>query len=705
MVTQPSATAQNTIAFAQQPSVQAQDAAGNPVAGVRSVTVTIASGGGTLGGTATVNTNAAGLATFAGLSITGTVGARTLGCVHRTRDHAAISTSIGLTAGAPTQMAVSVGNGQTATAGTAVATPPAVVVRDVSNNPVSNVAVTFGVASGGGSVVPAGAVSTNASGIAAVTSWTLGTAAGANSLTATAAPAGISPNPVTFTATAMAGDGRELAMFTQPPTSIASGATMTPAPVVQLQDSLGNPVTTSNFPISVTIASGPGGILSGGTIAVTNTSGRATFSSLVITGPTGDYRLQFTGASVTGVTSGTITLTAGSAARVAVVTQPTTAQSGIVFPVTPTVQVQDAAGNPVASSGRSISVISNSGTAVLTGPSSRTTNGSGLATFSSLVLTGAVGPNTLLFSSAGLTTDTTAVITLTAGTATQLTMVQQPSASVSSGVALAQQPTVQVRDASGNPVSGIVSVTAAIASGGGTLGGTVTVSTNAAGLATFTDLSITGTVGARTLQFTSAGLTTATSTAVNVTAGAATQLTMVQQPSASAASGASFAQQPTVQVRDASGNPVSGVVSVTAAILTGGGTLGGVTTINTNSSGLATFAGLSITGTIGSRTLQFSSGALTPATSTAVSVTAGAPSQMSISAGNGQSATAGSAVTTAPAVLVRDASNNPVAGVSVTFAVAGGGGSILPATAVTTNVSGIATTASWTLGTVAGANS
>ena len=71
MVTQPSATAQNAVAFAQQPTVQAQDAAGNPVAGVRSVTATILTGGGTLGGVATLNTDAAGLATFTDLSILG----------------------------------------------------------------------------------------------------------------------------------------------------------------------------------------------------------------------------------------------------------------------------------------------------------------------------------------------------------------------------------------------------------------------------------------------------------------------------------------------------------------------------------------------------------------------------------------------------------------------------------------------------------
>ncbi|MEZ4413392.1 MAG: hypothetical protein R2910_10440 [Gemmatimonadales bacterium] len=46
-------------------------------------------------------------------------------------------------------------------------------------------------------------------------------------------------------------------------------------------------------------------------------------------------------------------------------------------------------------------------------------------------------------------------------------------------------------------------MTASIASGGGTLGGTATVSTDANGLATFSNLVITGTVRG-TLQFASA---------------------------------------------------------------------------------------------------------------------------------------------------------------------------------------------------------
>src|SRR5450759_2190945 len=50
------------------------------------------------------------------------------------------------TLGAATQLAINAGNSQTATAGTAVATAPSVLVRDINNNPVSGVSVTFAVA-------------------------------------------------------------------------------------------------------------------------------------------------------------------------------------------------------------------------------------------------------------------------------------------------------------------------------------------------------------------------------------------------------------------------------------------------------------------------------------------------------------------------------------------------------------------------------
>src|SRR5207237_4861537 len=94
--------------------------------------------------------------------------------------------------------------------------PPSVIVKDASGNPVPGVGVTFAVAPGSGSITGA-TQTTDAGGIATVGSWTLGTTAGANSLTATSA--GLAGSPVTFTATGTAGT----------PSGIAAPAGATPA--------------------------------------------------------------------------------------------------------------------------------------------------------------------------------------------------------------------------------------------------------------------------------------------------------------------------------------------------------------------------------------------------------------------------------------------------------------------------------------------
>lgn len=105
--------------------------------------------------------------------------------------------------GPAAHIAIHAGDGQTALAQAAVAIAPAVLVSDQYANPVPGVAVIFAVASGGGSVSGANPT-TDAAGIAAAGSWTLG-AAGANTLTATAVGSGIAGNPVTFSAIATGG--------------------------------------------------------------------------------------------------------------------------------------------------------------------------------------------------------------------------------------------------------------------------------------------------------------------------------------------------------------------------------------------------------------------------------------------------------------------------------------------------------------------
>ena len=102
----------------------------------------------------------------------------------------------------PAQISIRAGDGQTAPTGTAVTTPPSVIVKDSSGAPVPGEAVTFSVGSGGGSVTGGGAT-TDATGVATVGSWTLGPSAGANTLIATSR--GAVGSRVTFTATGTLG--------------------------------------------------------------------------------------------------------------------------------------------------------------------------------------------------------------------------------------------------------------------------------------------------------------------------------------------------------------------------------------------------------------------------------------------------------------------------------------------------------------------
>jgi hypothetical protein len=98
--------------------------------------------------------------------------------------------------GAVTQSLRWAGNATEALAGQAVTVPPTVQVKDLNGQPVAGITVTFAVATGGGTLVGANAVS-NADGLARPSSWTLG-AAGAQSVTATTAGAAM----LTFNATA-----------------------------------------------------------------------------------------------------------------------------------------------------------------------------------------------------------------------------------------------------------------------------------------------------------------------------------------------------------------------------------------------------------------------------------------------------------------------------------------------------------------------
>ena len=183
------------------PSVRVSDSFGNAKPGVTVTFTPTAGGGSVVGGTPTTNAN--GIATVTSWTMGGSAGTNTLQAAVQGTALTVNFTATAVAAGAPTNIAVLAGNAQTALVGYPTNIRPAVLVTDAGGQPVAGVTVDFAVTGGGGSVTSS-SVMTNAVGIAQVGNWTVGGVAGANTMTATAAPGGITNNPVTFTATGQA---------------------------------------------------------------------------------------------------------------------------------------------------------------------------------------------------------------------------------------------------------------------------------------------------------------------------------------------------------------------------------------------------------------------------------------------------------------------------------------------------------------------
>ena len=693
LTTPPPSSANSGQVFSAPTVVQLRDVSGNnvPQAGVSVTAAVSPSAGVTLGGASTT-TNGSGTATFGALSLTGPAGSYTL-----TFSSGALapvtSGPITLGAGGGSALALTIQPSATAPSGVAFAAQPQVRLQDGSGNPVAQggVVVTAAILTGGGTLGGTTTATTNASGVATFSNLSItGTVGPRTLLFGASGYTTVSSNPINITP----GPATSLSLTAQPSATAQSDVPFGSQPVVQLQDASGNAVAQGGVTVSVSV-NGVGAALIGSSSTITNSSGVATFSGLGLSGAAGSYSLTFSASGLTGVTSSSISLIAGAATQLTITTQPAGGSSGAAFATQPAIQLRDAGGSVVNQAGVIVtaSVASGAAGATLVGSPSATTNSSGLATFSGLGISGTAGSYTLTFASGSLTGVTSAVITLGPGAPAQLSIQTQPAGAVS-GMAFTTQPAILVRDAQNNAVAAGVTVTASVNGAGASLIGTPTAQTNASGVATFSGLGLNGTAGTYTLDFAVSGAPNVTSGPIALGAGGAAQLTMATQPSASVASGNALATAPAVQLRDAGGNAVSQAgVSVSVAISGSGASLTGATTAQTDASGIATFAGLGITGAAGNYTLQFSSAGLTGATSVAISVTPGAAAALAMSTQPPGAATSGAAFSNAPAVQLRDASGNAVSqsGVTVTASVTGGGATLVGSTSANTDASGIAT--------------
>ena len=190
-----------------------------------------------------------------------------------------------------------------------------------------------------------------------------------------------------------------ITVFTEP-AGASNGANFTTQPVAQIG-------TTSGKVVTASIASGAG-TLSGTLSTTTGTDGKATFTNLRIVGTTGSYRLQFSAIGYQSVLSGSFTLATGTASKLVVSRHPVGGNSGSVLGTQPIVRVADSGGNFTNTLNKQVTSSLLSGAGTLSGTVVATTNASGIATFTNLVISGSTGLYVLRF------TDTTGGSALTA---------------------------------------------------------------------------------------------------------------------------------------------------------------------------------------------------------------------------------------------------------------------------------------------------
>ncbi|HEY7634915.1 MAG TPA: galactose oxidase-like domain-containing protein [Gemmatimonadales bacterium] len=189
----------------------------------------------------------------------------------------------------------------------------------------------------------------------------------------------------------------KLAVATQPSSTAHNGEDLAVQPAVQVQDADGNSIPAASGATVTAALSGAGGTLNGTLTQAVDASGKATFTDLSISGPSGTYQIQFSSTGLTGATSNDVVLDGGPPATITVNTQPTSALDKEVFDPTvqPVVTVTDAGGNAVPSVLVTASI--GSGTGTLQGRDTATTDASGVARFTDLGISGA-GSQILEFS-------------------------------------------------------------------------------------------------------------------------------------------------------------------------------------------------------------------------------------------------------------------------------------------------------------------
>ncbi len=441
-----------------------------------------------------------------------------------------------------------------------------------------------------------------------------------------------------------------------PSSAATAGQSFATQPVLYEVDQYNNVETNDNSSVVNALLSTGAGPLQG-TSSVTVKAGVATFTNLS-DNKAETIALRFTSGALAAGPSNNIVVSPGAPGKLVISTQPSqTVVAGVPLATQPVVMEEDQFNNlEVGDNTTVLTAFLGSGGGPLDGVLTATVT-AGVARFTGIAADTA-GTITLQFTGATVTSAQTVPIVVSPGAASKLIVQTQPSATATAGQSFVTQPVVYEVDQFNNvEVADNSSViTAAVASGVGPLHGGASITVHA-GIAVFTNLAD-NKAETITLGFSSGSLTSVTSSAIVVGAAAASKLVIQTQPSSTAAAGHAFAVQPVIRELDQYDNLVTSdnTSNVTVSLASGAGPLQGTTSLTLNG-GVAAFTNLA-DNKAEAIALKFAIGSLATGASSAINVAPAAPAKLVIVTQPSQSALAGVAFATQPAVVEEDQYNN-----------------------------------------------
>lgn len=350
-----------------------------------------------------------------------------------------------------------------------VATAPTFEVRTANGRALAGIPVSVAVTAGGGSLV--GAPSVSLAGPTPIGQWTLGTVAGAQTVTVTAA--GLPPLVFTLSSTPAA--ATQLAIL-DGDDQFGSQNSITFAPLrVRVRDQFNNNVPGAT--VTWAVDAGGGSLAGGATSSVTDASGVATAPAWTLgTSAAGEQGVV---ASLGGLTA-RFTATAQRAPATITIESAAPANATVNSDILPAPSFTVRDSSNVALPGIPLAVTIAAGGGSLTGAPAVSLLGT--TTVGTWKLGTAVGTNTISVSVPGAAwvTARTWTVTGTVGPASALALVQGSNQNALAGAAVPVTPRARLTDAFNNPIIG-QPVTWQVTVGGGTLGGTATVNTDANG--------------------------------------------------------------------------------------------------------------------------------------------------------------------------------------------------------------------------------